>query len=243
MTDPRRMALVLMVAAWPVLAGAADGPAAKTDNVAASSARKPVYKPPLRGAPAGRIGGGTRGTTERESFSLLALAPDHVGYTTAEQPCLYWYISKPTALPVELTVTERRAVKPLVEARLKAPEKGGVQRVCLADHGVRLSPNVPYKWFITLVTDAEQRSKDIMAGGIVERVARSESLAARLASAEGGKGPFVYAEEGLWYDAFGELSRMVEASPEDAGLRRQRASLLEQVGLSEAAQAAEAETR
>ena len=43
----------------------------------------PVYKPPLRGAPGGRVGGGTRGTP-RDLFVLSALAPDHSGLTVQE---------------------------------------------------------------------------------------------------------------------------------------------------------------
>lgn len=236
MNDLKRMALIVLVAALPLHSAAANEPPVKTDNAATLSKSRPAYKPPLRGAPAGRIGGGTRGATERESFSLLVLAPDHVGYTTQDQPCLYWFISKTTIYPIEVTVTERHAVKPLVEKLLKAPEQAGIQSVCLADHDVRLRPNVPYKWFVTLVTNAEQRSKDILAGGIIEMMTPPETLSARLKSAESGRAPFIYAEEGFWYDALGEISRMIEASPKDADLRQQRASLLEQVGLSEAAE-------
>jgi len=237
MNDLKRMALILLVIALPLYAGAASDPPAKTDNTATTSKGTPTYKPPLRGAPAGRIGGGTRGTTERESFSLLVLAPDHVGYTTQDQPCLYWYISKPTTYLVELTITERNAVRPLVEKQLKRPEKGGIQSVCLADHDVRLQANVPYKWFVSLVTNADYRSKDILAGGIIELVKPPETLAARLNSSESSRAPFIYAEEGFWYDALGAVSRMIDASPKDADLRKQRASLLEQVGLAEAADA------
>lgn len=237
MNDLRRMVLIVLVAALPLHSAAANEPPGKTDNAATFSKGKPVYKPPLRGAPAGRIGGGTRGATERESFSLQVLAPDHVGYTTQDQPCLYWYISKTTTYPIEVTVTERHAVKPLVEKLLKAPEQAGIQSVCLAAYDVRLRPNVPYKWFVTLVTDAEHRSKDILAGGIIEMVKVPETLSARLKSVESGRAPFIYAEEGYWYDALGEISRMIEASPKDTDLRQQRASLLEQVGLSEAAEA------
>ena len=56
----------------------------------------PVYRPPLRGAPRGRVGGGSRGTG-RESFVLSVLAPDHTGLTTSEQPSLYWFISGPSS--------------------------------------------------------------------------------------------------------------------------------------------------
>jgi hypothetical protein len=46
----------------------------------------------------------------------------------------------------------------------------------------------------------------------------------------------LYAEAGLWYDALSLLSERIEAAPTDADLRRQRAALLEQVGLRQAAE-------
>lgn len=240
MNHLKRMALIVLAAALPLHAGAANEPSANTDNTAPISTLRPVYKPPLRGAPAGRIGGGTRGATERESFSLLVLAPDHVGYTTKDQPCLYWYISKTTSYPIELTITERKAVMPLVETLLKGPEGGGIQRVCLAEYKVQLRPNVPYKWFVTLVTDSDHRAKDIMAGGIIELVSPPDTLVSRLTGLERDRATLIYAEEGFWYDALGAISGMIDASPKDPQLRKQRAYLLEQVGLAEAA---DAETR
>ncbi len=234
----RSMIILGLISALPVSAGAetaAPKSQTQTTSTAQSATSIPVYKPPLRGAPAGRIGGGTRGATERESFSLLVLAPDHVGYTTKEQPCLYWYISKPTTFAVELTITEKNAVKPLMERMLKNPDKGGIQSICLADYGVKLRSDVLYKWFVTLVPDSEHRSKDIMAGGILSFVAPQPSLSAKLKEADSRSAPNIYAGEGFWYDAVEALSRMIEASPNDADLRNQRASLLKQVGLAEAA--------
>jgi hypothetical protein len=195
-----------------------------------------VYKPPLRGSPAGRVGGGTRGATERESFSLMVLSPDHIGLTTQEQPCLYWFISKPILHPVELTVIEKNVVNPLLEKVITCPERGGIQGFCLADYGVRLRRNVQYKWFVTIVTDPEHRSKDILAGGMISLVDAPPSLHSKLKEAISSKAPYIYAEEGLWYDALRALSGMIDKSPGDADLRNQRAALLEQVGLVEPAE-------
>jgi Domain of Unknown Function (DUF928) len=135
-----------------------------------------------------------------------------------------------------LTVTERKAVSPLLEKVLKAPEKGGIQSVCLADHAVRLKKNVQYKWFVTLVTDADHRSKDILAGGIIELTEPNPSLAGKLKDSDSSRSPAIYAEEGLWYDALWAISRAIEASPGNDEFRQERASLLGQVGLVEVAE-------
>lgn len=232
MNTIKRIVVICLLFGFPVYVQAA-GETITTKDQSATLA-KPLYKPPLRGAPAGRVGGGTRGVTERESFSLLALAPDHVGYTTVDQPCLYWFISKPTSHPVELTVTERSSVKPLLEKEVKGPEKNGMQAFCLAEHEVRLRPGVTYKWFVTLVTDAEHRSKDILAGGMLELVGPSTSLIARLKAVDGSQAAFVYAEEGYWYDSLAAITKLIESTKDNAELLKQRAALLEQVGLTEA---------
>jgi hypothetical protein len=190
----------------------------------------PVYKPPLRGAPGGRVGGGTRGTL-RDLFVLSALAPDHSGLTVQEQPTLYWFISGPTSFPVELTVSDPRATKPLVETRLPSPVAAGVHSVRLADHGVRLTPGVQYRWFVAVVPDPGRRSRDILAGGTIERIDGPEGLRTQVAQASRERLPFIYAEAGLWYDALAAISELIERTPDNREHRRQRAALLAQVGL------------
>lgn len=196
----------------------------------------PVYKPPLRGSPGGRVGGGTRGAALDTPVSLSALVPDHVGITLQPQPRLYYFISKKTTHSLEFTITEKSAVTPVLEARLKPPEKGGIQCIRLADHGVQLRQNVPYKWFVAVVTDPDRRSRDILSGGMIEVVPPSAALSEKLRRTEKAEQPFVLAQEGIWYDALATLADRIAASPKDLSLRKQRAALLEQVGLSEAAE-------
>jgi len=195
----------------------------------------PVYKPPLRGSPGGRVGGGTRGAALESPVSLSVLAPDHVGLTLESRPRLYYFISKKTTQPLEFTITEKGAAKPLLEARLKPPEKGGIQCIRLADHGVELRQNIPYQWFVAVVTDPDRRSRDILSGGMIEVVSPSADLSEKLRHTEKAKQPFVLAQEGIWYDALAALAEQIAASPKDPSPRKQRAALLEQVGLTEAA--------
>ncbi len=202
------------------------------DQKSVIAAETPVYKPPKRGAPAGRVGGGTRGPG-REVFVLTVLAPDHTGLTVNEQPSLYWFISKLTSFPVELTVMDPRATQPVLETRISSPVQPGVHRIRLADHGVHLSPGVPYRWFVAVVPDPDRRSKDILAGGAIERVEIPEGMSSKLAQARKAELPFLYADAGLWYDALTAISEAIEAAPNDTVLRKQRASLITQVGLLE----------
>ena len=194
----------------------------------------PVYKPPRRGAPRGRVGGGTRGLAkERPVLSLLV--PDHTGLTVQEQPSLFWYLSSLTPYPVEVTIIDDRVIQPLLAKPLNPPAQPGVYRVRLADYGVRLLPGVEYQWFVALVVDPDRRSKDIIAGAPIERIKLADALPAKLAQVDKSETPHVYAEAGLWYDALTAISDLIDAAPDDPVLRKQRASLLKQVGLPEAA--------
>jgi hypothetical protein len=195
----------------------------------AADAKVPVYKLPTRGAPGGRVGGGTRG--DKNVFVLSVLAPDHSALTTSEQPSLYWFISNSTSLPIELTVIDSKGIKPILETRLPAPVKEGIQQVRLADHKIHLKQGEAYRWFVAVVPDADRRSKDILAGGAIERVDVPEGLKAKLSQSANNDIPFIYAEAGLWYDALQSISDLIDTAPQNSELRKQRTALLTQVGL------------
>jgi hypothetical protein len=238
MTRTRPLAALTIAILLPTTPGLAQDtkgappavPEASRPAGSAAAAPPPVYKPPLRGAPGGRIGGATRGVA-REVFVLSVLAPDHTGLTAVEQPSLFWFISNPIALPLELTVMDPRRAQPLLETSLSAPHQGGIQRVRLADHGVRLEPGVAYRWFIAVVTDPGRRSRDILSGGAIERIDLPDDLQARLSAAQVREKPTVYAEGGYWYDALAAISDLIDGAPGDGALQGQRQDMLKQIGL------------
>lgn len=197
--------------------------------------KNPVYRPPLRGAPSGRVAGGTRGLGE-DIPQLCALVPEHVGLTVSEQPRFYYFLSGPSALPLEFTLTERQAVYPVVEARILPPQSAGIHVIDLVDYDKQLKPGIQYRWFIALVPDDEHRAKDILASGAIELVAASEGLKAKLQQAGDAEAAYIYADAGFWYDALAGISEVIAEDQDNRDLHRQRASLLEQIGLSEASQ-------
>lgn len=195
----------------------------------------PIYRPPLRGAPAGRLAGGSRGN-ENEGPFICALAPNHVGRTVKEQPCLYWFLSKGTELPIEFTLIDVQGIEPLLEERVPRPKKPGIQSIPLKSYGIRLKKGVRYEWFVSLVPDPGHRSKDDIAGGMIERSESSASLEEELSGIGTARHPFIYAGNGLWYDALEAISDLIETNPDHPALRRIRSSLFEQVGLGRVAQ-------
>ncbi len=220
--------LLLGTSAWELHAQPATKPATPPAAV--------KFRPPTTGTASVRVTGGSRGTGDA-AITLDVLTPDEIGVTTGEQPSLFWFQSKPADARFELTLLQENKVKPLVQVKIDRSAKAGIQRIKLSDHGVKLKAGVEYQWVVALVTDPENRSKDLVASGVIKRVEPDADLQAKVKAAAPDALPAVYAEAGIWYDALATLSDQIEAQPKNPALRQARADLLSQVGLKAAAQA------
>ena len=200
------------------------------------SSPPPIYQLPKVGKPRGRVGGGRRGTIV-EVPDVYTLVPDHVGYTTSAQPKLYWYLSEKAKGDIlfELTLIDDTSIDPLIDKRLTAPAKAGLQSVDLHDYGVQLEPGREYQWSVALVPDPKDRSKDVVASGWIQRQPEPAGLADALAQAGPDGAAKVYGKQGLWYDMLGALGDEIHRNPGDAEARQELASLLQQAGLPAAA--------
>ena len=217
-------ASVLMLAAQGAMAqGSGDGP---------------VYKPPVRGAPASRVGGGSRGVGT-ELPRVYVLAPADIGFTTKAKPDLFWFASDNTSAKITLTVYTEDPSKPLLEQSLPAVAAPGIQRIKLSEFGLELQPRTEYRWRVLLVDEAPNRpAARAVASGTIQRTNAWSKLQARLQN-EGSDQlarAKVYAEEGLWYDALENIGQALDADKGNALARKNRAALAEQVGLTEVGQ-------
>jgi hypothetical protein len=233
MFSHERICHALGALAWLFFAG--DAIAQQQGNQMDQPAQKtPVYKPPLRGAPSSRVGGGSRGVGD-DSPVLAVIAPDHTGLTLQEQPTLYWYVSKKVPAHVEITVIDDVSIKPLLEKNLDTPVGPGIQGLRLKDYGINLQPGIEYRWHVAIVVDPNQRSNDIIASGTIKRIVNSESMRQKLTHAQGNAAVAAYAEEGIWYDAIAALMAQMDADPLNQELQQQYQALLQQVGLGQIA--------
>ncbi len=190
-----------------------------------------IYIPPSRGSVETRAGGGTRAPSRLPNVE--ALAPQHVGLTTRAGPVLAWFVSGSADAPVELTLTEPGRAEPLLERTVAQRTLPGFHFASLEELGVHLEAGRDYEWSVALVEDPKQRDRDVVSSAAIRRVAPTPALEQALRS-----GPDAYralARNGVWYDALATLSDAIAARPDDAKLRRERAALLDQVGLAAAA--------
>jgi hypothetical protein len=230
-------AILMAVLAVPALAVAeesAPGSTSAQKAPAGGSSGLPSWVPPSRGSTqAARLGGATRSAGNDALPRIEALVPQEAGWTLEQQPVLYWYLSKPTDVPIELVVVRVEPLEQILKVTLPSPDKAGVQRIRLADHGVKIEPGSTYQWLVKLVPNPDDRSYDRIVGGGIERVKPSESLSEALASAGPDQRAYVLAGNGIWYDAIDDLSVRIDAAPGDRQLWNQRAHLFQQVGLPE----------
>ena len=196
----------------------------------------PFYQPPKKLMPRARVGGGLRGTDGNDPV-LVALVPDHVGLTVKKTPVLNWFLSKATTYPLKFTLINIGSVTPLHEGVIPTPTHAGIQSINLKDWGLILEPDVQYRWYISAVRNPDSPSQDIVAGGVIERCEFNTCLVemqVELTCDQQSVGR--NASRGFWYDAMACLCELIDATPSDQSLRRQRAALLNQIGLSAVAE-------
>jgi hypothetical protein len=197
-------------------------------------AELPVYKPPFRGAPVTRIGGGTRGIAT-DVPTVQVLAPEHTGHTSRANPVLFWYLASAQPVQVEFTLTPEEEIEPLVQATLEIAGGTGIHRIQLADYDVSLEPDMSYRWTVMVSPDAAQADGAVFSSAVIRRVLLAEDEKGRLDRATGEARVSAYAAAGLWYDALESVTESRQA--DTASIRRQQVwhSLLQQADLSIAA--------
>lgn len=195
-----------------------------------TAADLPVYRPPQRGAPAARVGGGTRGPVDATAY-VAVITPPHTAYTAQAQPALLWYLSKAVTTRFEFALISDADIQPMVDSMLNESMSPGIHRLSLSEFGVTLEPGKPYQWSVALVLDPDQRSSDILSSGRIRYEKTSRELEKRLQQSTPEQAVRIYAEAGYWYDAIATLSELIERNPEDTSLVKQRIALLQQAEL------------
>jgi len=212
--------VVVLVSA--LLAGfTASAPArGQTGDPPAEQGEATAYKPPLRGAPGGRVGGASRSASvPRVPLPVIELlAPaDHTGVTARPDPTLYFLMSRPAPWPLQFTVSAPMQPAPIVDVTIPSPTAAGLQAISTGIYRVRLQPGTVYTWSVSVLIDQRAWSRNIVASATIlyDPGARTaETSAASLAGS------------GLWYDA-------VAAAMEEHGRGRPGplAALMRQAGV------------
>jgi hypothetical protein len=210
---------------------AQDTPASPPPPAEPADSGSPVYKPPLRGAPGGRVGGASRSavrvSTPLPVIELLAPA-DHAGLTATATPTLYFYVSRPVAWPTQLTISAPMQPAPVLEVTIPSPAAVGIYALRLGDYRIHLRPEVTYTWSISIVLDPRAWSRNIVASATIIFDPTVDTGAA-LALPPLRRAALL-ANAGLWYDAVAAA-----AAAQNLDGHAALDALIHQAGLSDAA--------
>ena len=145
----------------------------------------------------------------------------------------YWYALKASSAGVEISLLLPNIAQPLLELKLPNLPHGGLQSPALMQHNVRLKPELEYQWVVALVPDPGNRSKDVVASGVIKRIAPTPDLQKEMAAASPRDLPGILAGQGIWFDALEPLLTRGTGNPPDVAASEQATALLDQVGLME----------
>ena len=179
------------------------------------------FLPPAPGTPIRREGGATRGVVgDARELALSVIAPEQAGWSSSDQPELYWFTSRTVGNAIMLTInpTSGKAIDPLYEGPIVASGEGGIQAISLQKLGVKLAANIDYEWSVSLVTDPKSPSRDLVASGRIRYAPLSAEMRAALSGASEGEQAERLAKSGYWYDVVRLMRQRFPASAAEIGL-------------------------
>ena len=187
--------------------------------------------------PIGRVRSVRGGCASSNQLSLTALVPKNkIGRTVSDYPTFFFYLPPTDAELAEL-ILEDESGNQIYQQDLTIKNLSGVIGV-----SIPANTNVPplevgknYTWKFSVVCDPEDRSSDQLETGIVRRVELTADILGQLDAADPREKTFIYAENGIWQDALGNLAAARRANPNNPVFQTDWESLLDSVTLPEIA--------
>ena len=178
-------------------------------------------------------------TLEPPLYDLL-LRSDHdpdPWVTIKKYPFLCWVLKNkpPVDATIMFTLMQSRSIKPVLEVQLPNSIQTEKPEACycvnLKDYDIQLESDILYRWYISIVQNPELHSRDVVAGGLIERCAEEGCQIRERPSRCDRDFVRVLAQRGFWYDSMSCLCDLIKSSPDDEALRRMRDALMRQLDL------------
>jgi len=146
---------------------------------------------------------GIRGSCmSASSLSLTALAPkSHPGQTTLARPTVYWYVPEPDPMQMQFILEKiDEAGNPTQIWETEMTSQVGLMALTLPPDAPALEVGQDYRWKAVLLCNPNRPSGAVITSATMQRVAVLPNLSRTLGN--GTQQVNVYAENGIWYDAF-----------------------------------------
>ena len=154
-----------------------------------------------------------------------------LGLTVSERPTFFVYVPQTTA--TEATFSLQDADRNLVyRTKVALKENGGVIRITVPETVKALQMDNDYRWVVEIHCIADLDPDNPFAEGWVRRTSVNANLAGKLETAKTPlERAMAYSQEGIWYDALGNMADAVREQPQDSTLIKSWEELLTSVGL------------
>lgn len=163
-------------------------------------------------------------------------SPLSVESTVSDHPAFFVYVPQTQAETAQFILSDENQ-NTIYQTTFTPPPQAGVI-------GLQVPPEIPalqigstYHWLFNVQCDPYDRSGDLLVEGWIQRVELTPAQVSFLARTGVRDRPAFYARAGIWQDTLLTLATLRLASPDDADLTSDWASLLESVNLSAVATA------
>lgn len=188
-----------------------------------------IYVPRNTGAPNNLGSGGSTGCGIGEKMPI-ALLPQGETLTTAKLPVLLVYMPPNINKRVEFTLLDSIDDE-IYKTNITPSKSGGIVSLNLDTF-----PKVPslengkqYKWYLTWHCQENDPSRYIFVAGSIKKVDIDPLLTKELQTAQQSDRAFLYAVNGVWYDALATLYQARLSNPNNPVLSKSWVSLLKSV--------------
>ncbi len=194
------------------------------------------------GLPTHRRDGGSRSgrdncVSDAENQNLIALIPEKtVGINASAAPKLFFYVPEVSKQRTLEFVLRNEQDELMYEAFLST-EGNGIMSVEVPAN-IRsnlLQTKQNYHWYLSMICDHQQRSRDIVVEGWMRQEAIDTATKEQLNTASSIEQAEVYSEQGFWYDALSVLAENQDSIAEQPVVRQKWLEMLQSVGLGELA--------
>jgi len=198
------------------------------------------FKPPQRGLPPASAGGATRGSSsclQKNQFLTSLMPKENLGLTFAERPSFFWDVPASSVKTAQFVILgesnqDNTDDDVVYETTLTLPTKPGIMKFTLPASASPLKIGNRYHWYLTLVCDEQNPTRNPNLEGWVERAQPEETLSKALQQADVRKRPGLYAQAGIWHEALTSFVELRCSEPNNLKVKIDWGKFLESVGLS-----------
>lgn len=160
----------------------------------------------------GTVGAGTRDagqcSAQADSKPMTLLVPANgVALTVAERPTFFVYFPKTVAQQAELSLRDEHG-NGVYQTTFDLSSTPRIMSIQLPETSPELEIGQNYQWSIAVICDGNDRLRDRVAEGWIQRTEATAQLTRQLEGASISEQVALYAQHGIWYETVSTLAQL-----------------------------------